>query len=265
MEAKQNNANNFVDQIKDLPGTDMLRSIILIVLATGFLIGIRESPTNIPSLFRDLSIYISVIVIFCTGVSMVQSVKLPTFNDIENLSTPKLFFYPKITVSIAVLLFFISLCIWVVLLGGVIKSPFGSVLLLSPIFFVLEFIRKEDIKKYHNFMNYCLSRQESQAKKKIEIERFQKYVRLVRILQFLPLLFILITIIFGELSVYFGKIHLFLLNCDIKAYNVLIQTNWFTAMSYSLYYSSIIAMTISIIPRDSRRDLWDKLIKAIYS
>jgi hypothetical protein len=148
----------------------------------------------------------------------------------------------KLLLNLAILLFFGCVCIWVVALGGVTRSPFSSLLCLSPAVLLLSWSR-DDVSNYD-----AIYRAVSARNKQLPGKRsFDCARRLVRLLGFAPLLIIGATISAGQVGVARIAIHTWFLSGDLGP---LLQTDWYYRVYYTLFYLSAAVTIFGALPVD---------------
>jgi len=154
-------------------------------------------------------------------------------------------FYPKIILEAGMLIIFLIICFWTIILGGIF-SPFGSLLVVSPIFFLVDFFRFKDISNDVKLIRIIDRGGEEVPRDTVlgNIERF--LIKTINRLNIAILILVLFTVTIGEYFVKKYYINLVLYPSDIIK---ITSSYWNLVISYIIYYLSVVATFIALLPR----------------
>lgn len=238
-----------IGDIGIVPGGDIFRTLLFVGFAVAIFYALCGpfTPACMPPYYEKVT---SIFLVLGIGLAFFSAV-FAHFVQISNpadLKKRHKILYPKIMLEIGVLVVFGVICFWVVALGGVLSSPFGSLVVVSPIFFVIEYLRWRDVRKYMKMVS-DISATESDSYHQGEDRQLKKIERrLIKAINALNLCvvgFILVTVTFGEYFVQRYNLHL---QYNQEAIIQLIGTPWKLNLSYLVYYFSVLATFFNVLP-----------------
>ncbi|TSA24629.1 hypothetical protein D4R71_06765 [bacterium] len=246
------NLNQRIIDYGFLPGGDLAKTIIFIVLIfiVFFLLCGPFHPTEIPEKSIRITSLLFVISIVSCLISAAFAYKLLNLKISELKHSYKLLI-PKTLLSLGVIILFSIICYWVLHLGGILKSPFGSILVISPLFLTLEFIRWKDKNKYH-LISQIINKDKEDNSNKGKLLEYLNYINIFVIL------LVLSTTTIGEMVVKKYDIQ-FILCANKIEYIKIISSNWCIFLGYFFYYFSLLCTFISILSPDTTRELSKKI------
>lgn len=242
----------------DVPGSDFARTLVFILFPLALLFLLTDNPAlhlNIDELqpYRRVSALllfssIGLAVGSYIAVDSVQETRLKDLNRYASL------FWGKILIGLAVLFFFAVICGWVILLGGIISSPFASALSMSPILLTIQLFRDRELNYralYKNVGTRWASKKGMRAKNTHIL-----MTRLVFILGLSPIVLVITTLIFGQACVSFLEAHKALLG---TAYEKIVSSSWYFRVFFATYYLSVFIAVCGVLPRSFTTRLTHKV------
>ena len=192
--------NNFIFE-HNLPGIGVSRYIVFILLTILFLVAILESPDSFPKLAK----YTFVILLMTTFILVLWALWSSyeiSFSEIKNIDKTISFFKPKILLGVAISVFFVTICFAVIYLGGINQSPFSDMLTISPVYFVAQFLKRDERKRYKKIITFWTKNKKRRKGDSIS-EELDKYLRNINRLNWVPVIIITLTVVVAE---YFGSV-----------------------------------------------------------
>lgn len=239
-----------VFQITDVPGTNIYKSISFILLVVLVYIGMSESPNFIPKSLRNAStiitILICLLILFSISISQILLLK-----KIEWIKKPVSIFLPKIIISISILLFFLAISCWVFFLGGIVLSPFSDLLAVSPIYFIWQVIRSDEVKDFNKII---FEWEKNNTGEKQEIDT-NKYIKVIRFLDWSPIIVIILTVTIAEILIRTFNSSLTFINITEMT-----KSNWYVTVCYIVYFIAVVSTLIAVFPDEFK----EKIIKKIF-
>ena len=244
--------------IRDVPGGDIVKTLIFIIftITIFFILCGPFSPPEIPAAYSKLTTTCLLFGILLCAFSAAYARFVQT-SRADDLKKGYKILYPKVILEAGMFLVFLVICFWTIILGGILFSPFGSILIVSPIFFLIEFFRLRDVASYIKLVQIInrgsKSMFESGALGKVE----QFLIRTINCLNIAILVLVLFTVIVGECLVKICSINLIIYR---NAVAQIMGSSWFLIVSYIIYYFSLAATFIAIIPRSYTMNWTKKLL-----
>lgn len=243
--------NVLVQNDIELPGSDAMRTAVLLLFQVLLLFLIDKLFIDIKEIrpYQDYSRWFILGSMLFSIISIIQGQYVLHTNVKEvNINT---IFYAKTLIGVSIILSFITLCFWVILLGGVLKSPFASILSVSPILLIIQYFRDRNDKKAYKKILVILN-EDSDNEHPKATGWVRKFIAITEKISIVPILIVIITITIGEfLSTMFHPSS-FLLNGKL---NIILRSNRFHILCYIVYYSSILVVVYGIMPREVTRRL----------
>jgi hypothetical protein len=245
--------NTRVAKLDVLTNMDILRCSILMVL-TFFMIGITDfAPREVPTWYRLLSTS------WCLATGVISAIGIAQITAVNftKLKSARKLLWPKLLINFSALLLLLLVCMWVFFLGGVLRSPLGSLLAISPIFFIVEYFRNRDQPMYVEALKAWLRQKYPDYQNHDTL--FDSQLNWARRLGVASFSVVVLNLIIGELLVRTWNLH-HLFFSDPRSLKIIYNSNWFTCSSYIVYYSSIISTAIAIRPQEDRQKLLTNLV-----
>lgn len=237
-----------ISDIGDLPGTDFVRTILFCGLTALILFVLCGplTPEDLPLIYRVAT---SFLLISGIAASMMSAIWIHMLHhaNVADIRHPHRLLYPKILLQIGTLIVFAVISFWVVVLGGILQSPFGTLVVISPVFFVLNFVFGREIHRCTKLMiavhrpscvstpvAVCLSTKEKNT------------IRTLNWLNWSVLALLTVTVVLGEYFVKKHDIHLIYRNTEMAK---ILTSDWRLLWCYVFYYISFLATILTVMPR----------------
>lgn len=231
-------------ELKNTPGVDIIRSITLLSALGLILYSISNVPFSPDKRIIALTYLIVSLAIVMILLSIFKTIVLWTnYVEADNI---EMVFAPKKHIITATNLFFLALCIWITLLGGVLKSPYSSLLTISLLFMLMTSLFSDDEKAYRELL-LKLNIQTQENRVSEEIRRIKRW-------QIFPFVIVAITAIAGEILINFLGVEKVLNTTFYPIQQTKIfETEWYITTSYITYYCSLFAALVSTVPPNKRK------------
>jgi len=237
----------------ELPGSDMTKTTLFMIFPLILMLLITNNPIFDCEL-TDLEIYKSLsflLLIISLGTAMLSFIAVDTVQKryLKDLSRFFSLFIGKILINFSVLLFFLVVCSWVILLGGIISSPFATILSISPVLLTIQFIQdhKIDFDNIYKMIN---------KDKNISLRSKNTTKKVVLLSSFIPIFVVCLTLIIGQYCISNYNLHEYLLNnkfCEI------LKSDWYTKVYFFTYYFSVFIAAFGVLPKNITRSITNKL------
>lgn len=243
-----------------LPGGDIVKTLVFIAytIILFFTICGPWSPDLLPEIGEKITAVILIIsIIFCL-LSSAMALTLQR-SKLEEISNRYKLLIPKWLLEMGIFLVFSVVCFWVFILGGILKSPFGAILVISPFFFIIEFVRWRDISKYKNLaLKWREIKKKDKGLDEITLEKEIKWYRYTNYINILIVIVIILTVSVGEYVVKAYNVNLLFLGSKMN-YEMIVKTTWFLVLSYIFYYISLLIVLYGKSPPDITRNITKKI------
>lgn len=258
-ETKELSLSNLIKDHKiEIPGFDQAKTcffililIIMLMLITDNpilkIIDFKELETNKDqhllitcSRFSFLMIIISLSLCVFSMVCVFRISNIP----VSQFNRCRFIFLPKLLINISLICFFMTISLWIFFLGGIINSPFASLLSMSPILMSIQIFRER--KNHYNFLYKKIY---SINQRIITLHKWNRLQKIVRFFGFLPILIIILTLVLGWINFDF-----------IKKINDLQETNWFSALYHCIYYFSVLIAFVGVLPDEKTKNWTSKYL-----
>jgi hypothetical protein len=242
--------------IGKLPGSNLIRSSVFLVLVLLLWLCLDSAPAHIPSALRT----VSMVVLCFTAILIVISMSVVIYVDVKQIDwIHDLFpiFCPKVLISFSVFLFFIVVCLWIFVLGGIIRSPFGDLLTVSPIYLIWQSLRDRDVRAYNRFYGAWSGTSQHGLAKDKRKELYRSYLKIVRALDISPLWVILVTVSVVEVGVRLLGLHRYFLGDNNS--KVIFDTTWYIVVSYVVFVVAVTSTLSSVYPEEFKKQ-FDRLL-----
>jgi len=159
-------------------------------------------------------------------------------------------YWGKILVEISVAFFFLVVCGWVILLGGIMRSPFATLLSVSPVLLFIQIW-------YNRTFNYNEIREALRVHwKGDDLEKSHRRAKtVVRIMGIIPIVLVMATLIIGQICIAQYNIHITLLGAG---FDKVVASNWYSQVYYVTYYLSVLTATFGILPPHMTRRIGEQ-------
>jgi hypothetical protein len=241
----------------EIPGNDLGRTgiymcftLLLLFLTTDNLIFAIEE--NALRSFQNVSFFILGLCLFLTLYSSIAVIWTATTMT-DELEGYYSLYKGKIALMVSVVLFFVVISLWFIILGGIVSSPFASLLTISPILLTIQCIRDRPIN-YDRILWAIKPHLSGKAAVGISHHDFIK--RLILILGILPVFVIGSTVTVGEALIVKIKIHEKL---TLNKFESIVQTAWYLRVYIAVYFISIAIAVFGMTPQRITRKITKKL------
>ena len=242
----------------ELPGSDLSKTILFMIFPLVLMVLLTNN-----SIFScdvsDLQGYKNIsflILIVCLATTVVSGMAVWSVQDcnLANLSRFSSLFIGKILISISVFLFFMVICSWVILLGGIMSSPFATILSISPILLTIQFIQdhKIDFDRIYSAVNQHWVAINSNT----NLSGKESTEKIVLFSSFFPILIVIITLIVGQYFISYHGLHELLLN---NKFSDIIATEWYRHVYFFTYYFSVVIAAFGVLPKNVTKRITHKL------
>ena len=125
-----------------LPGSDLGKTSVYLIFPLVLLAVLADNPffnAQLDSIkaYRDISTLLLILSMALAVVSG-KSARDALDSQPAEIKWYTSLFFGKLLIASSVLVFFVVVCLWVVLLGGIMSSPFASLLSMSPMVILLD-------------------------------------------------------------------------------------------------------------------------------
>jgi hypothetical protein len=180
--------------------------------------------------------------------------------ELTKITRPVRYFVPKITSSSATTGLILLISFWVVLLGGVLRSPFSVLLALSPLYYLVELTWPEKRLTLLQVMEiWKEARTQAQMPTKGG-EHVRFYNRLINWLTVAGPVLIAITLLPGEFAISRYSLHTELLGSTTR-FEAILQSYWYVVVFRFAYYVSVGAAVVGVLPPETRAKLIDRVMR----
>lgn len=242
----------------ELPGSDLSKTTLFMIFPLVLMVLLTNNPVFSCEV-SDLEAYKNIsflILIVCLVTSVVSAMVVRSVLDcnLANLSRFFSLFIGKMLISASVLLFFMVVCAWVILLGGIMSSPFATILSISPVLLTIQFIqdRKIDFNEIYNAVNQYWVTINSDSD--LAGKKFTE--RIVLFASFFPILLVIITLVVGQYYISNHGLHELLLNNNFSA---IIATDWYSHVYFFTYYFSVAIAAFGVLPKNVTQNITHKI------
>ena len=232
-----------------IPGSDIKRTIVSGVFAFAVLVLTREGMFPYEPACKAIQPLQQVSLVLLLASLLLAGLSISAALTVKNLHVRRIQNYwivykGKLLLDIAILLFFCVVCLWVVGLGGVTRSPFSAILCLSPALILIPWFT--DRRRWYDDVYSAIV---AHNKKLADANTHRWVRRTMRILGVAPLIVVLLTLVFGQMAVAKLSAHQWFLAGDLEP---VLSTAWYYSVYYALYYLSaaiaIFGMTFFNVP-----------------
>lgn len=255
--SKKTVAEVLADKNLFLPGSDFTKTVLFFLFPLILLFSVSNNPifeTNLTVIqpFRNYSTLLLILSLTFAVLSML-SVHKSLNSRFEEITNYFSLFYGKILIECSVLVFFLVVCLWVIVLGGIMRSPFACLLSMSPILLMIQLLRdKSDdydalLGAFEPFWNTktvtSISENDIIARK------------IIFWMQVAPIMLIVSTLLIGQYLISQYNIHEAILG---NGFREVIESKWYYRLYYFCYYLSVVIAAIGVIPSEETKKLTQK-------
>lgn len=233
-----------------LPGSDLSKTIISILFVLFLLLllannSIFSSHISAIEPYREFS---NLMLLFSLALAVWSAVCAHSALD----STPKeiveykRIYKGKLLLGFSVLLFFLVVCLWVLVLGGIMSSPFASLLSISPVLLSIQYFR-DKTTNYDKILDALRPHWNNVSDEDLNRKnRVAKYV--ISSLGMLPLGVVIVTLVGGQIWISCFDGHLLLLG---NAFQEVIASTWYRKVYYCIFYMSVVIAAFGVMPQSA--------------
>jgi len=242
----------------ELPGSDLSRTILFMIFPLVLMVLLTNNPIFSCEI-KDLQAYKNIsflVLILCLITTVLSGMAVWSVQEcnLGNLSRFFSLFIGKVLISLSVFLFFMVICSWVILLGGIMSSPFATILSISPVLLTIQFFQdhKIDFNKIYEVVNQewlAINSNTNLAGKELT-------EKIVLFSSLIPILIVIITLIVGQYYISNQGLHELLLN---NKFSDIIATEWYKHVYFFTYYFSVAIAAFGVLPKNVTKTLTYKL------
>lgn len=179
---------------------------------------------------------------------------------IDEINTPRTFWKLKLDVDLLVQVFILTVCVWVLTLGGVLRSPFGALLAAGPVFLVWQVVGDHQVKALRKLVTVWLDDNGIDGPvRESHLRELNARIAQLQRLSALPLWTVLATIVLGEVVVLQFDLPELLLGGS-SALEAVRHGAWFIGVGYGTFYLSVFGVLIAGLPPERRFDLLRRVL-----
>jgi len=234
----------------ELPGSDLGKTLIYMCFPLLILILITDIPNAVDALMTYQRVSV-LILLLCIGLAIyssyvIRNVAKCMTNDLEMYCA---LYIGKLTLMLSVFLFFTVISLWFMILGGVVSSPFASLLTISPILLTVQWARDRP-SNYDKILWAIRPYLSSKAAVGTSYHKIIKW--LILILGILPIFVIISTVTVGEALIVKLKIHDKLTQNNFES---IVQTSWYVRVYIAVYFISMAVAVFGTVPQRITRKI----------
>ena len=255
--------NRSINQIlvkKDLniPGSDIMKTFVCCVFPLLILFLTSDNPLfsiEIEEIaqYQRISNLGLLISLFFAILSMVAFLKIRDV-QINRFRNYWAIFYPKLLLGVSIFFFYLVICFWVITLGGIMSSPFSTLLSMSPILLMIQFFR--DSRRSYDRIYITVNKALKQFKIRIPKSTHVCVIRLLFVTRVVPIIIVILTLTLGQCSVIYFNVHHYMLS---NTFDRILLSDWYCHVYHFLYYLSVIIALVGVLPADITARIWEKL------
>ena len=167
--------------------------------------------------------------------------------------------FSRFTINIAIILFFFVVCMWVIILGGILNSPFASLLTISPI---IIFVQLFDAKIDYDKIFEVFEKVKNQGKTSRKMHHKPSLNKFMYLFEITPALLVFLTIICGEILINKCNLTHEILKTE---YEKIFSSNPINTLHYIVFCLSILIAIFGIIPDTRSRNFSEKILNIFTS
>jgi len=230
-----------------LPGENLAKTIVYIIFPICVMLLITDNPlfiANIKELIPHQHFsFLLLLASISTAVLSGWFTHYIMSEEVEHIKRYFSLFYGKILLGVSVLLFYIVVCWWVLLVGGITLSPFSTLLSMSPILLLIQMFRDKN-SFYDSFHDTIKEDWESSHNNQV-IRGHTTVKWTLIILNSFPLIIVVATLIIGQWAVCKLGIHEIILG---KKIDLITNTEWYVMVYHVIYYLSVLIAIVGVMP-----------------
>ena|GEM_PF-3880502 len=219
-----------------IPGAHIGRTVVSALFAIAFLLLTRDGLLFRPEPeclaiepLQRVSFAFIVVSLLLAALSVVTSLTVGNVR-VSRMRSYWVVYRGKVLIDFAVLVFFCVVCVWVIGLGGITRSPFAMLLCLSPALILISWFTERG-SWYDSIRTAIAEHNAAIATLRIHT----KVRRKMRMLGFVPLVVVTITLVLGQIAVARLSAHEWFLSGSLEE---VLRTDWYYSRYYALYYLS---------------------------
>ena len=153
-------------------------------------------------------------------------------------------FYGKMLIGVSVLLFYVVVCWWILLLGGITLSPFAALLSMSPILLLVQAFR--DRNRFYDSFYETIKDEWCSYHQGQPIRGHQGIKWTLIVLNFCPLSLVLLTLFAGQWAVCRFSVHETMLGGSVT---LVTGSGWYVNVYHVIYYLSVLIAVFGVMPQ----------------
>lgn len=241
----------------NIPGSDLGKTLVYICfpLIVLFMVSdnfIFENKISSLEIYQKLSI---LILIACIGLAVYSAFLA---ENVSKCLTKELggyfsIFAAKFILMVSILLFFVVVSMWFLVLGGIVSSPFASLLTISPILLTIQWLNDRP-NSYDKILWVIKPHLVGYAVLGTARHNVIKWA--IVLVGAAPIIVIIVTITVGQILVISLEIHNIL---TINKFEEIATSSWYLRVYITIYFLSILIAAFGVVPRHLTRLLTKKV------
>jgi hypothetical protein len=242
----------------NIPGSDIMKTFICCVFPLLILFLTSDNPLfsiDIEEIdqYQRISNLVLMTSLFFAILSMVAFLKIRDV-QIDKFRNYWALFFPKLLLGVSIFFFYLVICFWMIALGGIMSSPFATLLSMSPILLMIQFLR--DSRRSYDRIYITVNKALKQFEIRIPKSTHILVKRTLCVTSIVPIIIVILTLILGQYSVIYFDIHRYLLS---NTFDKILLSDWYCHVYHFLYYLSVIIATVGVLPANITTNIWEKL------
>ncbi|MEJ7623809.1 MAG: hypothetical protein WKF34_07430 [Pyrinomonadaceae bacterium] len=225
------------DEVIALPGADLSRTLGFLIIA--ILIGLIVNTGDLVQIrsYQRTSMFMLLISWGLAVGSAYHSYRYLNL-QLDEIKNPAMILIPKFLLTVSISIFFLTIGIWIVILGGIWSSPYAALLSVSPILYGVQMLYAESAQR-EACLRFIDSYEQEQGDS--HEDSFMTWYRRNNIFSYLPLLVVALLLVVG-----YRRIDLFE---DFEGGLIaVLDTNWYYFTYAVIYYSSVVLAIGATLP-----------------
>lgn len=228
-----------IREVANLPGSDASRSLALAFLAMVLLAVTQNAPSEIPERLRDISMISALAVGFLVMIGCTLGQRILD-ESVESVRSARALYVPKLLVDSAMIIFIVVVASWNVLLGGILVSPFGSLMVAAPVVYAVILTDRRAEEAFRKYRD-------------AGVPQCGRLGALSTALDWIPAVIMACAITLGEYVVYRSWRGSLMMSDEVFA--ELLLREWWRWVAYGVFYVGACAAVVSVIPRDIKASI----------
>lgn len=242
-----------------IPGSDIMKTficmmfplIILFITSDNPFFSIKIEEIDQCQSISSLGLIISLSFAIFSFFSFLPLITVP----IDSLRNYWFIFFPKLFLGVSIIFFYLVICFWIIALGGIMSSPFSTLLSISPILLMIQFFRDKHRSNHRIYIT--VNKALKPFKIKIPKSTHVHVIKTLYLIQLVPIIIVILTLILGQFSVIYFNVHLYFLS---DTFNTILKSDWYCHSYHFLYYLSVIIAVVGVLPTNITERIWAELL-----